>query len=193
MRTNETSGLVEPRSRRNLQRSGTGGPRRSLRNQFSIISLVSTWRGARGRGCGQYAAGADNTWRSTCNVDHAVVSPEMVAQSTDMFDLTVQGQTTSEACPVSCGTCPACDDRIQNGDEIGVDCGGSCAVMCDPNATCEPFAESRFVQPNSDLGHAWRTCAPCMALHLDHARSVNTAAGHFCCHHTLLQGRCQPC
>eukprot|EP01050_Picozoa_sp_SAG11_P013492 SAG11_NODE_1579_length_4652_cov_5.253459_6_plen_107_part_00 len=34
---------------------------------------------------------------------------------------------------------------------------------------------------------------PPLALHLDHAGSVSTAAGHFCCHHTLLQGRCQPC
>eukprot|EP01051_Picozoa_sp_SAG22_P018291 SAG22_NODE_3038_length_2004_cov_4.699738_2_plen_516_part_00 len=74
----------------------------------------------------------------------------MAAQSTEMFGLTVQGQTASEACPVSCGTCPTCDDRIQNGDEMGVDCGGSCAAMCDSNASCEPFSQSQFVQPNSE-------------------------------------------
>ncbi|MBX5481230.1 MAG: lamin tail domain-containing protein [Myxococcaceae bacterium] len=34
------------------------------------------------------------------------------------------------------GVNPACDDRIQNGDETGVDCGGSCATKCANGGTC---------------------------------------------------------
>eukprot|EP01051_Picozoa_sp_SAG22_P006521 SAG22_NODE_430_length_10586_cov_6.817202_4_plen_1059_part_00 len=109
----------------------------------------TTWRGVKGQGCGQYEARAESTWRSACNIDRAVVSPEMVAESTDMFGSTVQGQTASEACPLSCGACPTCNDRMQNGDETGVDCGGSCALICDPNVACEPFAQSQFVPANS--------------------------------------------
>ena len=34
----------------------------------------------------------------------------------------------------SCEPCPTCDDGMQNGDETGVDCGGSCPTAC---ATCD--------------------------------------------------------
>lgn len=35
------------------------------------------------------------------------------------------------AIAVSCGTCPTCDDGIQNGQELGVDCGGPDCPECD--------------------------------------------------------------
>ncbi len=34
-----------------------------------------------------------------------------------------------------CAACPTCDDGVQNGDEEGVDCGGSCPDECEP--TCD--------------------------------------------------------
>jgi hypothetical protein len=39
-------------------------------------------------------------------------------------------------CGGSCAPCATCDDGIQNGDETGVDCGGSCAPCV---VTCETF------------------------------------------------------
>ena len=35
---------------------------------------------------------------------------------------------------------PSCDDVVQNGDETGIDCGGSCAAAC-PGATCSTDAD----------------------------------------------------
>ncbi|MTB51609.1 cohesin domain-containing protein [Lewinella sp. W8] len=40
------------------------------------------------------------------------------------------GDETGVDCGGSCDACPTCDDGIQNGDETGVDCGGSC-MPCD--------------------------------------------------------------
>ena len=41
---------------------------------------------------------------------------------------------------VLCDACPTCSDGIQNGDETGVDCGGSCPP-CDPGG-CTPGSET---------------------------------------------------
>ena len=40
------------------------------------------------------------------------------------------------SCPNSCTPAPTCSDGIQNGDETGVDCGGSCPNSCTPAPTC---------------------------------------------------------
>ena len=40
------------------------------------------------------------------------------------------------SCPNSCPTTPTCTDGIQNGDETGVDCGGSCPNSCPTTPTC---------------------------------------------------------
>lgn len=36
----------------------------------------------------------------------------------------------------TCGTSPACEDRVKNGTETDVDCGGSCSHKCDVNQAC---------------------------------------------------------
>jgi len=45
------------------------------------------------------------------------------------------GDETGVDCGGSCVACSTCDDNIQNGDETGVDCGGSCVACstCDDN------------------------------------------------------------
>ncbi len=43
---------------------------------------------------------------------------------------TLDGDETGIDCGGSCDACPTCDDNIQNGDETGVDCGGSCPTSC---------------------------------------------------------------
>ena len=45
----------------------------------------------------------------------------------------LNGDETGIDCGGSCAACATCDDGIQNGDETGIDCGGSC-VAC---ATCD--------------------------------------------------------
>ncbi|MEN8185967.1 MAG: hypothetical protein ABFR05_02425 [Bacteroidota bacterium] len=42
------------------------------------------------------------------------------------FDGIQNGDETGVDCGGSCTPCPTCDDGIQNGDETSVDCGGSC-------------------------------------------------------------------
>jgi len=58
-------------------------------------------------------------------------------------------------CGGSCAPCATCSDGIQNGNEEGVDCGGSCA----PCATC-----SDGVQNGNEEGvDCGGSCAPCAA------------------------------
>jgi len=42
------------------------------------------------------------------------------------FDGIKNGDETGVDCGGSCAECTTCDDGIQNGDETGIDCGGSC-------------------------------------------------------------------
>jgi len=48
-------------------------------------------------------------------------------------DGVLNGDETGVDCGGSCAACPTCDDGVLNGDETGVDCGGSCAACptCD--------------------------------------------------------------
>ena len=48
---------------------------------------------------------------------------------------------------VAIPTCPTCDDGIQNGSELGVDCGGSDCPAC--QAACR--SDANFVDPNQAL------------------------------------------
>ncbi len=74
-------------------------------------------------GCSQYGPG-ETSWQPMCSAHVG-------------YDLSSSGGTQStpiiaaEACPASCDLCPSCNDNKQNGDETGIDCGGS---SCDPCA-----------------------------------------------------------
>lgn len=47
------------------------------------------------------------------------------------IDCDTQAMTSCPDCPI-----PTCFDGIQNGGETGVDCGGSCGTLCDPEPNC---------------------------------------------------------
>ncbi|MEM6295589.1 MAG: hypothetical protein AAGA54_30225, partial [Myxococcota bacterium] len=49
------------------------------------------------------------------------------------------GDCVSGVCDGTSDTCvaPACDDGVQNGDETGLDCGGSCGATCDTGESCD--------------------------------------------------------
>lgn len=54
------------------------------------------------------------------------------------FDGVQNGDETGVDCGGSCVACPTCTDGVQNGDETGVDCGGSCPTTCPPFSCDDP-------------------------------------------------------
>jgi hypothetical protein len=63
------------------------------------------------------------------------------------------GDETGVDCGGSCAACPTCFDGIQNGDETGVDCGGSCGVC----PTCNDGIQNGD-ETGVDCGGS---CGPC--------------------------------
>ncbi len=69
------------------------------------------------------------------------------------------GDETGIDCGGSCAPCtavPTCDDGIQNGDETGIDCGGSC-TPCTATPTCDDGIQNGD-ETGIDCGG---TCTPC--------------------------------
>lgn len=69
------------------------------------------------------------------------------------------GNETGVDCGGSCAPCqtePTCNDGVQNGDETGVDCGGSCAP-CQTEPTCNDGVQNGD-ETGVDCGGS---CAPC--------------------------------
>ncbi len=63
------------------------------------------------------------------------------------------GDETGVDCGGSCSPCPTCNDGIQNGDETGVDCGGSCSAC----PTCNDGIQNGD-ETGVDCGGS---CSPC--------------------------------
>lgn len=70
------------------------------------------------------------TWTACNNDDDEMM--EVVTEAT-CNDGVQNGDETGIDCGGTCDACPTCDDGVQNGDETGVDCGGS----CDACPTCD--------------------------------------------------------
>ncbi|MDA8772045.1 M43 family zinc metalloprotease [Flavobacteriales bacterium] len=66
------------------------------------------------------------------------------------------GDETGIDCGGSCAACATCDDGIQNGDETGIDCGGSCAAC----ATCDDGILNGD-ETGIDCGGSCAACATC--------------------------------
>ncbi len=61
------------------------------------------------------------------------------------------GDETGEDCGGSCpNACPTCTDGVQNGDETGIDCGGSCPNTCGGGGGC-----SYVDVNNNDFDNGW--------------------------------------
>ncbi|MFT5800269.1 MAG: hypothetical protein ACI956_000069 [Nonlabens sp.] len=72
----------------------------------------------------------------------------------------IQGYIATRSCTAPCGGAePTCSDGIQNGDETGIDCGGSCAP-CDVPPTCDDGIQNGD-ETGVDCGGS---CAPCDVL-----------------------------
>ena len=71
------------------------------------------------------------------------------------------GDETGVDCGGSCSACepaPTCTDGIQNGDETGVDCGGSCSA-CEPAPTCTDGIQNGD-ETGVDCGGSCSACEP---------------------------------
>lgn len=66
------------------------------------------------------------------------------------------GNETGVDCGGSeCDVCPTCDDGIQNGDETGVDCGGSnCPLSCDEVCNGTPNPDADVTTTNETIENA---------------------------------------
>lgn len=53
---------------------------------------------------------------------------------------------------------PSCTDKIKNGDEAGIDCGGSCTQKCGINLTCESNEDCQSLNCDSSGKCAEATC-----------------------------------
>jgi predicted GNAT family acetyltransferase len=65
------------------------------------------------------------------------------------------GDETGNDCGGSCITCPTCSDGVLNGQETGIDCGGSCAAC----PTCSDGVQNNG-EAGVDCGGPCAACAP---------------------------------
>ncbi len=71
-------------------------------------------------------------------------------------DGTQNGDETGVDCGGSCSACPSCNDGVQNGNETGVDCGGSCSACPSCNDGVQNGNETGV-----DCGGSCSACPSC--------------------------------
>ena len=128
----------------------------------------TTWISSQGHTqCSQYSRVNESTpgttsWYPMCNADrgyeHSSATTSTACEqrmggdgceeAAFMFLATPTLMTAAVACPVSCGTCPRCDDSIMNGGETGIDCGGPCPAC--RSIDCPAFNASGLLPANMD-------------------------------------------
>lgn len=72
------------------------------------------------------------------------------------------GDETGVDCGGSCAPCqtePTCNDGVQNGDETGVDCGGSCVPCNEPSECTAPTGSSVEELSSTSVRVSWNTVA----------------------------------
>ncbi len=124
---------------------------------------------AQGKNCGIISDGCDATLNcgscsgsdtcgggGTANVCGAPAAPLPTCS-----DGIQNGNETGVDCGGSCSACaptPSCFDGIRNGNETGVDCGGSCSA-CAPTASCSDGIKNGN-ETGVDCGGSCSACAP---------------------------------
>ncbi len=66
------------------------------------------------------------------NVGSKITTKIEESKETQCSNQKQDGDETGIDCGGSCNQCPACDDNVQNQGEEGVDCGGPCSKICAP-------------------------------------------------------------
>lgn len=83
-----------------------------------------------------------------------------------------EGGWVAEVVASPVGATPTCDDGIQNGDETGVDCGGSCAPCVTP-PTCDDGIQNGD-EEGVDCGGS--NCAPCPVVCVEPVASATVTS-----------------
>ncbi len=94
----------------------------------------------------------------TSNLSHVVNNASSVCGSTTVATCTdgiQNGNETGIDCGGTCTVCPTCDDGVQNGDETGVDCGGTCSAC----VTCDDGIQNGD-ETGIDCGGSCGACTP---------------------------------
>ncbi len=81
--------------------------------------------------CQKCAPGRRCSQASDCVSDDCLATGYCAEQS--CVDI---GCSAGYNCDTKTGKCVSCDDKEQNGDETGLDCGGSCKTACDSGLGC---------------------------------------------------------
>jgi hypothetical protein len=99
-----------------------------------------------------YFDGWLSDWSEICQFNSS--DPAGMSSCDNCFDGIQNGNETGVDCGGSCTPCASCEDGVQNGDETGVDCGGSCT----PCASCEDGVQNGD-ETSVDCGGT--LCEPC--------------------------------
>ncbi len=108
-------------------------------------------------GSGSYSlTDGTNTLASGGSFTHSETTNFCVGSTPTCNDGIQNGDETGVDCGGSCVPCATCNDGIQNGDETGVDCGGSCG----PCPTCNDGIQNGD-ETGIDCGGSCAPCATC--------------------------------
>lgn len=108
-------------------------------------------------GSGSYSVTDSGTLASGGSFTSSETTNFCVGGSTPTCSDGIQnGDETGVDCGGSCSPCASCNDGIQNGDETGVDCGGSCS----PCPTCNDGIQNGD-ETGVDCGGSCSPCATC--------------------------------
>jgi hypothetical protein len=92
----------------------------------------------------------------SCGAGQYINTTTETCASPTCSDSTQNGDETGVDCGGSCSACPTCSDSTQNGDETGVDCGGSCSAC----PTCSDSTQNGD-ETGVDCGGSCSTCPTC--------------------------------
>ncbi|MFC1610731.1 hypothetical protein ACFL6C_07225 [Myxococcota bacterium] len=105
-------------------------------------------------------------------------STKVTTATSTCSDGTQNGNETGVDCGGSCSPCPApsCSDGIQNGDQTGVDCGGSCPA-CAPS--CSDGIQNGD-ETDVDCGGSCPACAPSCSDGMQNGDETDVDCGGSC-------------
>ena len=111
--------------------------------------------------CGDAVGACPECPDASCNDGIQNIHIEINALSTKGYYVVIEtGIDCDDDHRTSCPDCPipTCFDGVQNGSETGIDCGGSCETLCDPEPNC-----NNGIQDGDELGIdcGGANCPPC--------------------------------
>jgi len=126
--------------------------------------------------------GVFNGWSLTICTD----SPSSIPPPTDINGCKdVMAHNYDFTATIDDGSCISCNDGIMNGDEVGVDCGGT-NPNCSPCMAMATCSDGIMNQDETGIDCGGATCAPCMGCTDPLAHNYDAIAG-------ADDGSCETC